>query len=86
MAAYRLQRQQDRGILQECVSHVIKIIAPQITLLTGFSLTRRTGGDCTYPNTSDAPGADLKCRFIADMTATTGPSSSLMFMPFLPTV
>ncbi|XP_057366133.2 calcium-activated chloride channel regulator 3A-1-like [Daphnia carinata] len=43
------------------------------------------GGSCTYPNTPTETG-DLSCRFIPDMTATTGPSSSLMFMPFLPTV
>ncbi|XP_046639085.1 calcium-activated chloride channel regulator 3A-1-like [Daphnia pulicaria] len=43
---------------------------------------------CEYPNTPDMTGdlTDLNCRFIPDMTATTGPTTSLMFMPFLPTV
>ncbi len=37
------------------------------------------GMNCTYPETAE-------CRFRPNMTATTGPTTSLMFMHFLPTV
>ena len=56
-------------------------------MINRFS-TFRNGGECIYPNTPDMFGEliDISCRFIPNMNATTGPTTSLMFMPFLPTV
>ena len=39
----------------------------------------RSGMPCSYPDNPD-------CRFRPNLSATTGPSTSLMFMPFIPTV